>query len=157
MIPRAGGEDQLDPATPPAAILPQRGRRGAPETLGDVPIYNGERFYLGMKLGSSIWGGEGSSYLLTPHGAFAHLPKRKFPLTQKGWDRMWREFATADPSGALACKQELQAREGAPEPAPAGPPQNALDQLERLAALHERGELTDEEFGAAKRELLSRL
>jgi len=31
-----------------------------------------------------------------------------------------------------------------------------VDKLERLAALHARGALTDEEFAAAKRELLSR-
>ncbi len=155
MIRRSGG--QLDSATPPPAILPRRGRRGAAETRGEVPIYNGERFYLGMRLASSIWGKEGSFYVLTPHGAFAHLPKRKFPLSQKGWDRMWQEFAAADPSGALACKQELQAREGPQEPSSAAANRDALDQLERLAALHERGELSDDEFQAAKQELLRRL
>lgn len=45
---------------------------------------------------------------------------------------------------------------GQPQPpAPAASPErDSIGELERLAALHERGALTDEEFGAAKRSLL---
>ena len=40
-------------------------------------------------------------------------------------------------------------------PPPAAPPQSSamLDQLNQLAALHQQGVLTDEEFGAAKAKL----
>jgi hypothetical protein len=37
----------------------------------------------------------------------------------------------------------------------ASSPGSSVEQLERLAALHASGELTDEEFAAAKRGLLS--
>ena len=40
-----------------------------------------------------------------------------------------------------------------PQPAPAAGPSMA-DQLQQLAALHQQGMLTDEEFGAAKAKLL---
>jgi hypothetical protein len=36
-------------------------------------------------------------------------------------------------------------------------PESAVDQLERLAALHAQGSLSDEEFAAAKRGLLPEL
>jgi len=43
----------------------------------------------------------------------------------------------------------------APAPAPAAPPTSSmLDQLTQLAALHEQGALTDDEFAAAKAKLL---
>jgi hypothetical protein len=58
-------------------------------------------------------------------------------------------------AGVSAAEEGRQARMpgavGRPEPAVASP----VEQLERLAALHAGGELTDEEFAAAKRRLLS--
>lgn len=44
---------------------------------------------------------------------------------------------------------------GAAGPA-ASAPDASVDALERLAAMHQRGELTDEEFAAAKARLLGR-
>ncbi|MEV7176232.1 SHOCT domain-containing protein [Kitasatospora sp. NPDC093679] len=50
---------------------------------------------------------------------------------------------------------EARRREaGAAAPAAAPPPADLLDQLERLAALHGAGALTDEEFARAKRRLI---
>jgi hypothetical protein len=45
----------------------------------------------------------------------------------------------------------------APQPPRAGASEEVFSQLERLAALHQSGALTDEEFAAKKAELLSRL
>jgi hypothetical protein len=42
----------------------------------------------------------------------------------------------------------------APAPAPAAAPSPMIDQLNQLAALHEQGVLSDEEFAAAKAKLL---
>jgi len=162
--------DLSDPAKPPPAILPRRGVRGAAENIGETHIYTGEHFTLGMKLAASIWGSEGSFYFLAPRGA-ANRHARRFRLTQKGWNQMWRQFAAEDPSGALAYKEKLRgqaveeqpaaeqaaafARQGEPSRSPAS--QDPLDRLERLAALHRQGALTDDEFQAAKSELLKRL
>jgi hypothetical protein len=48
-----------------------------------------------------------------------------------------------------------------PEPSPekqtAQPTEDIFDKIERLAALHAKGILTDEEFQAKKKELLDRL
>jgi hypothetical protein len=142
-----------DPATPPPAVLPKRGVRGAAEEIGEVPIYVGERYTLGMRLASSIWGERGSSYFLAPNGG-ANRYTRRFPLNQKGWDRMWQQFAAADPAGALAYKQGPDRQRARTEESAA---QDPLDRLERLAALHRQGSLTDDEFEAAKRELLKKL
>ncbi|GAA0692160.1 hypothetical protein GCM10010193_53350 [Kitasatospora atroaurantiaca] len=43
---------------------------------------------------------------------------------------------------------------GTPAAAPVAPPVDLLDQLERLAALHASGALTDEEFSRAKQRLI---
>jgi hypothetical protein len=56
----------------------------------------------------------------------------------------------------LEQQQAYQAPPPPPPPAPAAaPPQSSamLDQLNQLAALHQQGVLTDEEFGAAKAKL----
>ena len=56
----------------------------------------------------------------------------------------------------LEQQQAYQPPPPAPPPAPAAaPPQSSamLDQLNQLAALHQQGVLTDEEFGAAKAKL----
>ena len=42
----------------------------------------------------------------------------------------------------------------APAPAPAAAPSPMIDQLNQLAALHQQGVLSDEEFAAAKAKLL---
>ncbi len=47
------------------------------------------------------------------------------------------------------------AEHGGPATSTVAGPASPVEQLERLAALHARGELTDEEFAAAKRRLLS--
>jgi hypothetical protein len=46
-----------------------------------------------------------------------------------------------------------QAPPPAPAPAPAPAPPSLTDQLNQLAALHQQGALTDEEFSAAKAKL----
>jgi hypothetical protein len=137
-----------DPATPPPAVLPKRGVRGAAEERGEIPIYVGERYTFGMRLASSIWGERGSSYFLTRNGGGSRS-ERRFPLNEKGWNRMWQQFAAADPAGALAYKQGPDT--------PARTDSDPLDRLERLAALHRQGELTDDEFEAAKRGLFEKL
>lgn len=160
----------LDPATPPPAVLPKRGVRGAEENLGDVPIYASERFALGMRFSSSVWGQRGSFYFLVPLGGFAGRRERRFPITEKGWRRMWQAFAADDPSGAAACKQELLGGSTATQPptdavaasAPAqeghsAASQDPLERLERLAELHRQGALSTDEFEAVKRKLLDRL
>jgi hypothetical protein len=48
----------------------------------------------------------------------------------------------------------LLLREPGRPPAPPAPP-DAVDRLREIAAMHDRGQLTDEEFVAAKRSLLS--
>ena len=57
--------------------------------------------------------------------------------------------------------QEAEAQAPEPEPAKPGPPPSsgglsseAMQQLERLAQLHEQGSLTDEEFRQQKAKLL---
>ncbi len=60
-------------------------------------------------------------------------------------DRLGRQGARVR-AGVAGIAEERRSR-----PAPAG----SVDQLERLAALHSSGALTDEEFAVAKRELLS--
>ena len=49
--------------------------------------------------------------------------------------------------------QKVRRARAATAPAPAGGPSTA-DELERLVALRDRGAITDQEFAAAKRELL---
>jgi hypothetical protein len=53
-------------------------------------------------------------------------------------------------------QEEEQATEYAPAPpADAGPDAADLDQIEKLAKLHESGALTDDEFASAKAKLLA--
>jgi len=47
-----------------------------------------------------------------------------------------------------------QPAEAAPPPPPAAPPVDPIAQLKDLAALHEQGVLTDEEFAAQKAKIL---
>jgi hypothetical protein len=67
----------------------------------------------------------------------------------------------AEAGSAEAYPDQYQRPEQQP-PAPAAPQQDAgpsessmLDQISRLAMLHQQGALTDEEFAAAKAKLLS--
>jgi len=50
--------------------------------------------------------------------------------------------------------QPASAPPPAPAPAPAAAPSPMIDQLNQLAALHQQGVLSDEEFAAAKAKLL---
>jgi hypothetical protein len=52
---------------------------------------------------------------------------------------------------------DLPASPATPTPEPAAASEDVLGQLERLAALHKAGALTDDEFAAKKTDLLSRL
>ena len=55
----------------------------------------------------------------------------------------------------LSDLEQQQAPPPPAAPAPAAPPTSSmLDQLTQLAALHEQGALTDDEFAAAKAKLL---
>ncbi len=51
--------------------------------------------------------------------------------------------------------QEEQAQAAAPAPAAAAPAADPIEQLKELAALHDQGVLTDEEFAAQKAKLLA--
>ena len=89
-------------------------------------------------------------------------------LTLVGADVLRRQMASEFPDGArlsLRAMLREQARElvetvaqsrmlGSTPPAPGAPP-SVPAELERLAALRERGAITDEEFTAAKRSVLS--
>ena len=76
--------------------------------------------------------------------------------------RMRRRVVVGAAAGAVAYQEEdqpqeaEQATEYAPAPpADAGPDAADLDQIEKLAKLHESGALTDEEFASAKAKLLA--
>lgn len=52
-------------------------------------------------------------------------------------------------------QQQAQAAAPPPAPAPAAPAQESdVDQLQQIAALHQQGILTDEEFAAKKQQIL---
>jgi hypothetical protein len=57
-------------------------------------------------------------------------------------------------NGKLVSGGGLQVQPAAPAPAPAPAPVDALDELGKLADLHDRGALTDAEFAAEKAKLL---
>ena len=59
--------------------------------------------------------------------------------------------------GDLEQQQSYQPQQQQAPPPPAAPSQSSamLDQLNQLAALHQQGVLTDEEFGAAKAKLFA--
>jgi hypothetical protein len=61
------------------------------------------------------------------------------------------EFPHAEPGDALRQLRERRAAAKARKPPAAGP--THLDDLDRLAALHDRGDLTDEEFATEKLQL----
>jgi len=67
--------------------------------------------------------------------------------------------ATASPSIFASPAPEFAEPQQAARPAPEvlRPDEDIFDKIERLAALHAKGILTDQEFGAKKSELLSRL
>jgi hypothetical protein len=50
--------------------------------------------------------------------------------------------------------QDAEAQQQAPAPAPAPAADDSLDELTKLAQLHEQGILTDEEFSAKKAQIL---
>jgi hypothetical protein len=66
-----------------------------------------------------------------------------------------QESAAAYQDQRVSALEEQQMRAPASPPQDAGGETSALDQLSRLAALHQQGELTDEEFAAAKAKLLA--
>jgi hypothetical protein len=51
-------------------------------------------------------------------------------------------------------EQQQQYAQQAPAPAPAAPADGGLDELTKLAQLHDQGILTDEEFAAKKAQIL---
>lgn len=65
----------------------------------------------------------------------------------------------ASKSGAAAGQRDAAAEQAAPpaaaQPPPPAPPTDPIEQLKELAALHESGVLTDEEFAAQKAKLLA--
>lgn len=64
-----------------------------------------------------------------------------------------REMRDEEAAEGATAYEELN--EPAPAPAPPAPPQgDTVDELKRLAALHDSGTLTDDEFSAAKAQLL---
>jgi putative oligomerization/nucleic acid binding protein len=68
-----------------------------------------------------------------------------------------REAAEADQDARISNIEQQQSgsQQQAPPPAAAPAPGGGVsDQLKQLAALHEQGALTDEEFAAAKSKLL---
>ena len=58
-------------------------------------------------------------------------------------------------SNLEAQQGSYQQAPAAPAPTPAAAPSPMLDQLNQLAALHQQGILSDEEFAAAKTKLLA--
>ena len=85
-------------------------------------------------------------------------PRSAGPLTPSagagGGRRKPRQQAEDDQNQRLSDLEQQQAPPP-PAPAPAAPATSSmLDQLTQLAALHEQGALTDDEFTAAKAKLL---
>ncbi len=71
--------------------------------------------------------------------------------------RVSRRQQGRDQQAADAAADEQQAPAPPPpepEPAPAGLSEEAIDQLTKLAGLHDQGVLTDEEFAAQKAKIL---
>jgi hypothetical protein len=60
-----------------------------------------------------------------------------------------------DPYGGYAPQPEPEPAPPPPAAAPAAPAVDPIEQLQKLAALHEQGVLTDEEFAVQKAKLLS--
>ncbi|MDP9236730.1 MAG: SHOCT domain-containing protein [Chloroflexota bacterium] len=113
-----------------------------------------------------------------PQEVLEYLSKEDFDLDRRHWlSSGWRVASVSDKPqqpgigrvlglgfiGALVWKPEAhmvvvyeRTAAGAPSPAEQTPTQarNPTDELERLAALHERGALTDDEFDRAKRGIL---
>lgn len=86
--------------------------------------------------------------------AFQGGREAKGGLLQAGQDENTVLFSRAQKAAFARVKAEIERRRSAPvtQREPTAP--SALDQLERFAALKERGLLTEEEFTAKKRELL---
>lgn len=84
-------------------------------------------------------------------GGGAYLAGRA--MTSRSNQRAQEEASQSErPSGLEQPQAARYVPRQAPEPAPAQP--DLYDQLRQVSALHERGELTDEEFSAAKARLL---
>jgi hypothetical protein len=77
--------------------------------------------------------------------------------TADGGYEAYPSATPAEECRAAVAYVEQRVGEPRPEAEAGGLREDALDALERLASLHERGALTDAEFEAKKRELLDRL
>jgi len=86
----------------------------------------------------------GGAYMAGKHNANRQAEQAQYQQDQD--DRISNlEAQQAPPAAAPA---------PAPAPAPAAAPSPMIDQLNQLAALHQQGVLSDEEFAAAKAKLL---
>jgi hypothetical protein len=66
----------------------------------------------------------------------------------------WSDQGSPYMPGRVAPSSEYAPQEGQPPPEPAAPAPDPVQQLKELAALHEQGVLTDEEFAAQKAKIL---
>jgi multidrug resistance efflux pump len=75
---------------------------------------------------------------------------------RRGYEQAQREMAQAEAYRQQGA-QEAMAQQAQAQPAPAAAPaqDDVIAQIERLAALHTAGALSDEEFAAAKKKLLA--
>jgi hypothetical protein len=86
----------------------------------------------------------GGAYMVGKHNANRQAEQEQYAQEQD--DRISNlEAQQAQPASAPP---------PAPAPAPAAAPSPMIDQLNQLAALHQQGVLSDEEFAAAKAKLL---
>jgi hypothetical protein len=68
--------------------------------------------------------------------------------------RRWGEQEAADYGYQSQYQEPPPQQYAPPPPEPAAPEQDPIEQLKELAALHNDGVLTDEEFAAQKRKIL---
>jgi hypothetical protein len=86
----------------------------------------------------------GGAYMAGKHNANRQAEQAQYQQDQD--DRISNLEAQQQPS--------YQQAPPPPAPAPAAAPSPMIDQLNQLAALHQQGILSDEEFAAAKAKLL---
>ncbi|MGA8464327.1 MAG: SHOCT domain-containing protein [Trebonia sp.] len=88
----------------------------------------------------------GGAYMVGKHNANRQAEQSQYQQDQD--DRISNLEAQQQPSYQQAPPA------AAPAPTPAAAPSPMIDQLNQLAALHQQGVLSDEEFAAAKAKLL---
>jgi Domain of unknown function (DUF4190)/Uncharacterised protein family UPF0547 len=80
----------------PPAVLPK------PNAVGDHPIKTGRQLTLGIKIRSS----DDAFYFLA-NSSGGRRYSRRFPITEEGWQAVWRDFVAGDPEAARLYERTL--------------------------------------------------